>query len=403
MAERRGIVVETEGKSCIVLTPAGEFRRVPLAGRRVRLGEELALPEPAAKSRAALRPWLLAACLFLAAVVGLWYPLRPAVAYWVSLDLNPSLELGVNGRGQVIKVVAFDAAAEELLAGQKLKGQDAQQAVVDLLRRAAAMGFLAEAEAVVVLTVAGGEKDLAGEETKLRQAVEATLAQLAPTSQVVATTLDPAAHAAARQLGLSAGRYAIWQALKQSGISLAPSELKAKNLGQIARENKKDLRALLGQPRALAPQNPPSSAADENRSGPPAPPGTPSGQGQADSRSSAVGSKEGFPGQGRSEPIGPRDPSAGPKKQGSATSFPGKGAVAPGSAEKKEKTALPAAPENAATAGPAPKAETPAPSGQRQPERPVEEKGKREKEKTPARQKVDSGRPQAKGVEEKRP
>lgn len=371
--DRRGIVIESEGKSCIVLTPEGEFRRVPLAGRSVRLGEELIFEEPAGGTRLRLRPWLLAACLVLAAVIGLWYPLHPAVAYWVSLDINPSLELGVNDRGRVVKVVPLDAAAKTLVSGQKLKGRSAEEALVGLVMRSAALGFLKGPDDVVLLALAGDEKGMAEEQAKLTRAVEASLARLSVKSQVVVAGLGAGAHAEAQQMGLSAGRYAVWRALKENGVNLEPSELKTKNLGQLVRERKKDLRALLAQPR-------------EGSNGPPPSPVFPAA-GQSPSQEPDELPVQQAPPSGQERPI-LRPSFSGPKGEKPSPSPPGQAPVEPGQAKGK-KAAPPAAESKRDDAGgQVRKAAPPAQDGERQPAKLPGKKAKQEKEKSLERQKV---------------
>lgn len=254
VASKQGLVVETDGQRSIVLTPEGEFVKLPLAGREVRVGEEISFTVPEEKVRL-FRPWAWAACLALAILLaGLLLPVYPAVAYWVSLDINPSLELGVNAQDRVVRVVPLDTAGRQLVVGQPLWGRKVEQAIQRLITRAADLGYGRQEGDLVLVTVTGEKRADAACQEKVARTAEEAVAELQGGAQVVVVNLPAAAHREARRLGLSAGQYAAWRALKESGVSLEPEEMKNKGLAALAREKQRDLRALLAPP-----ESPPAS------------------------------------------------------------------------------------------------------------------------------------------------
>ncbi|MBC7325033.1 MAG: anti-sigma factor domain-containing protein, partial [Moorella sp. (in: Bacteria)] len=96
----RGLVVAREGNEITVLTPAGEWHTLRWAGRLPEVGEEVMLP-PISKSL----PWkAVTAGVALILLLFLALPLaRHALipsgsgipAYYISIDINPSIELVV--------------------------------------------------------------------------------------------------------------------------------------------------------------------------------------------------------------------------------------------------------------------------------------------------------------------
>ncbi len=126
---RRGVVLQRGQSESIVLTPEGEFEQVraPLGAD---VGEEIEIPK---SSR--WRPYALAAA-FLIVLVGAtlfqWFQTPPLLAY-VSMDINPSLELGVDGHWRVQSLQGLNVEGEALADELDYRGRTLTNVVETVL------------------------------------------------------------------------------------------------------------------------------------------------------------------------------------------------------------------------------------------------------------------------------
>ncbi|WP_245527954.1 anti-sigma factor domain-containing protein [Ammonifex degensii] len=220
---------EEKGRA-IVLTPEGEFLEVSSSGKGV--GEETIFRRPGWKRRlyAALA---LAATFLLVASFSLYYWCFPAPAAYVSLDLNPSLELGVNREGKVVALHPYDDEGHKLLADANIKGLPLKQALGVLFDRACSFGFLSSnSEGVVLVAVVQAEPVLAPQ--GVASWVEEELARDQVEAKVVVLNLPPAFGKEARRANLSPGRYALFKGVaSQKGKGPSMAEIRHMKLGQL--------------------------------------------------------------------------------------------------------------------------------------------------------------------------
>lgn len=161
---QKGILLEVEGKTGIVLTPAGEFRRVPLPDGEAAVGDEILLPE--AETGTGLRwarLWVAAAAVVLAilAPVGYWQWSLAQPAALVMIDINPSVQLTVSGRRQVVDAVGLNADGREVLARVEWRRRPVEEVARAIASQAILLGKLnpaADDSAVVVAVAPVGGK-----------------------------------------------------------------------------------------------------------------------------------------------------------------------------------------------------------------------------------------------------
>nr|WP_054668982.1 anti-sigma factor domain-containing protein [Calditerricola satsumensis] len=118
---KRGIVLQVNASDVVVLTPDGQFcrlRRDP--NRAYVVGEEIRFfpDKPRHRVKPAGALWLaaMAACLALVVVGGLlWMTAQPVMAY-VTLDINPSVEMSIDERYRVIDLAGLNPDGERLVA-----------------------------------------------------------------------------------------------------------------------------------------------------------------------------------------------------------------------------------------------------------------------------------------------
>jgi len=148
----KGILLEVEGRSGVVLTPKGEFKRVPLPHSAFDIGSEIAYKETTTPRWG----WIAAAAavlLMLVSPVGYnaWTLAQPAAL--VMIEINPSIQLTVNGREQVIKAEGLNADGLMILEGINWQKRSVEEVTRLITAKAVASGKLdpgAESSAVVV-------------------------------------------------------------------------------------------------------------------------------------------------------------------------------------------------------------------------------------------------------------
>ena len=149
------------------------------------------------------------ACMILLLTTGIggYFWTQEAVSY-VSIDVNPSIELALNRLDRVVSVKAFNAEGVEVLNGLSLKGKSYMRAI-DVIVESEAMGaYLAEGEELVFTVAAREER-----QDELKSGVESCAGQLGHKSQSVSVDMETASQAHGCEI--SPGKYYAWQQLKQ--------------------------------------------------------------------------------------------------------------------------------------------------------------------------------------------
>lgn len=249
----KGVVMEIESKSIVVMRPDGHFDRLPRRNRSYELGEEIEYAEPRRRSIdwrsprtagwSALAAAVVFCVVFLASFSGKMGSMQ--VAAYISMDINPSVEIGIDAGEQVIELNGLNVDGIQLI--EKLDAYEGKllTEVTEQLLAAADEGALAagEAEIVIAGTVMGDAQGLINEEViveKVRQQVTTHIAATRPEQveayQVTAFTAPQEVRQEAVKNGVSAGKYTVYLTAKSSGASVTLEELKTTSVLQIAKE-----------------------------------------------------------------------------------------------------------------------------------------------------------------------
>lgn len=165
----RGIVmsIDPEKRTMLVATRDRDFKRVPLPGRPVQVGEEveveLAQPVPSkiapkpghrrpavagsGPARRRLHYLGLVAAVLLLALVGLYTnQLFFAEPTYIAMDINPSLELAVDSSLRVVELIPRNPDGVRLLSGLKnnaIKGKPFFEEIIEqIILEAVKLGYL---------------------------------------------------------------------------------------------------------------------------------------------------------------------------------------------------------------------------------------------------------------------
>ncbi|EKN67822.1 anti-sigma factor domain-containing protein [Schinkia azotoformans] len=231
----QGIVMEIKNKKAIVLTKEGAFETVSLKkGQHVEIGSEIDIP--VSKIYFNSNTKRISTIVAVAAVLVLFFTQYPflqnsnlAVAAYVGLDINPSIEVGVNEKLNVVEVIPINNDGKIIVdqIADDYRNRPLSKFIDDTLELAKADGYLTENKDVL-LTTTTINKDAQVEIEEKVNVIKKEIEQRG----VVVTTLkgDENTRKEAKDLGVSTGKYVIY---KESKETLTIEETKELSVTQI--------------------------------------------------------------------------------------------------------------------------------------------------------------------------
>lgn len=182
------------------------------------------------KARRPRRPAVQAAfavvcAVFILAGFGGYSWFQTPVSY-LSIDVNPSIELALNRFDRVVYIAAYNAEGEEILKSLSLKGKKYTDAI-DLIMENKIMGAYLTDEAELVLTVAAARS----RESTLKSGVESCSSHIGYNIQSISADIGivPQAHSH----GLSVGKYYAYLQLAQYDDTVTVDECRDMTMSEI--------------------------------------------------------------------------------------------------------------------------------------------------------------------------
>ncbi|KEO82252.1 anti-sigma factor domain-containing protein [Tumebacillus flagellatus] len=252
--QSKGIVMQIAGEQAIVMTKDCQFRKIPFLdgmaiGAEVELPADVTVVPSVKKSKRSWysKPWrktgLAAASVLLA--IGLWGSQsflgeKPAYAY-VTVDINPSVELSIDKDSHVLQAVALNDEANSVLNSVKLKGLTVDQAVEQLAQTAGQQGYFQNQTEVIITASAAvdeaklkqGNIDLIQLEDNLVSKVKTVAATQSPGVEVEGLLVSKDVREAAKQEGVSPGKYALYLNATSNGIDVDLEDLKKQPIHKV--------------------------------------------------------------------------------------------------------------------------------------------------------------------------
>ncbi|MVX62212.1 hypothetical protein GKZ28_00670 [Clostridium chromiireducens] len=161
------------------------------------------------------------------------------VAY-VSMDINPSVELGVNAFDEVVSAEAYNEDGEKVLEGTNLVNTDVDTAVSTIVSNAVSDGYIKEDGSSAVEITTATDKD--GVATKLdktlKDAVNKTLEENDADATVETDNVALARRDEARELGITPGKLNLIQKLQALDPNIKVEDYKDSSVKDIQKKTK---------------------------------------------------------------------------------------------------------------------------------------------------------------------
>lgn len=262
----RGIVMELEGGMAIVMTSEGQFLRVRAAGRDYQVGLETEWaaddvvasrekPNLVRMRRMARFGAYAAAVMIVVVAAVLWSFRDPVVVAYVSMDVNPSIEMGLDSRERVRELRAVNPDAETLIEGIAYRGKQVEQVTGTLAGKMADFAWLQDDTGEIVIAsvrlATVDEQWEARVTDKIKNALEqaakaanevkdagsddpAAAAKTVPVLTIETVFLPVEVREEAEEQGISSGKMAFYLAAEQSGHKVDLRALQSASVTEVA-------------------------------------------------------------------------------------------------------------------------------------------------------------------------
>ncbi len=234
--QKRGLVAGIKDGYCLIVTNKGTYERVPAPASGARVGAEVSYQNPFVSSY--LRPVLVAAC-FLILLLGyalLRQATIPKAMAYVSLDINPSLELSVDKDLNVIDVQYFNNDAANLMKPQNLEGKNLYDALTIIVNQAIAQKYISsDQDNLIVTTVdsTGAISTSPVDQEKIQDTLEKPIQSDGLTSDVKVYSVTNDFRSLAVDSGLSPGKFLVYEQLKDTGTKISIDEVRTNNISKL--------------------------------------------------------------------------------------------------------------------------------------------------------------------------
>lgn len=244
--QKQGILLKIDKNKMIVLTDEGEFLERPLPKKLPSLGAKVIIP--AERPAFALRKlsWVAVLLIFVLSF-SILRPIliSPAVAA-VAFDLPVGVELGVDEKNRVVKVVTKDKRAEALYANLNLKGQDvyiaANQLIEATLRPENASVIQDEGAFLVTVMPLKSRGKMMLDHRILNENMRAVLSEQAFDGYFILQDSNEDLREKAAELDLPIAKYLLWQrGIDSEDEFLSIEELKALSMTALVSQGEEML------------------------------------------------------------------------------------------------------------------------------------------------------------------
>ncbi|MDD7795273.1 anti-sigma-I factor RsgI family protein [Clostridium sp. 'White wine YQ'] len=240
----KGIVLEKHDGYGIILDAKGKFHKVKNIDNLV-IGQEYISNSVFKFNRSLV--YKVASLAMVMLFVSFGYAYAKPSSY-ISLDINPSVELKSNMFGRIVDVNPLNEDGKKIYSGLKLKGEKEEEALGELIKAAKDNGYLKVGEDnAVAITLSSNSRNREDKVKELEVELKQELndADLGKT-EVVVQNLNLERHQEAESLGISPGKMLLIEKLQSEEQGVSAEEYANKPVKEIMKainEAKKDDKA----------------------------------------------------------------------------------------------------------------------------------------------------------------
>jgi len=183
--------------------------------------------------------WIAVASIAVCMVIsGGGYAYYKTPVNYVSLDINPSVELGVNVFDTVVTVEPVNEDGQDLLEAKDVIGLPIEKAIEDLVEEAADQDYIADnGTTVIAVTAESDDERVALKlQEKSAQGVSLAMSNKKVIAEVYQDCSDLALRAEAKEQGVSPGKYKLIMMMQTLDPSITVEQYKEAKVSQIIRE-----------------------------------------------------------------------------------------------------------------------------------------------------------------------
>jgi len=244
MGQSRGLVMEVNKRSCIILTGNGQFLEVAKPRGGVEPGQEIVVGRSIINHFNAA---YLAVASLIVVVLAWWVfntTLPRAMAY-VALDINPSIELAIAVDNEIISAKGVNADGQELLQRVAVVHEPLAKGVQKIITGCVEYDYLNPGqENLVLVTVTdakGNKTGTAGGEDKVIKevhdcvytSINKSIDESGIDAELIVADTDIDTMEKAHANGVTPGRYLLQKEARKKGVQITSQELKEEHLREL--------------------------------------------------------------------------------------------------------------------------------------------------------------------------
>jgi hypothetical protein len=164
---------------------------------------------------------------------------KTPIAY-VSMDINPSVELGVNAFDKVVSIEAYNEDGKKILEGTNLVNANVNYAVSTVISNSISDGYIkADGSSAIEITTSTDKEAIATElDGYLKKVVEETLSNNKVEAEIESEKVDLARREEARKLGITFGKLNLIQKLQELDPTINVEDYKFSSIKDIQKKTK---------------------------------------------------------------------------------------------------------------------------------------------------------------------
>lgn len=255
----KGIIAEIDGNRMIVIAKNGDFvkcKKLP----NLNIGDEVNIPRVNMTSVYKKMSAVAASFLIFAMLSTGVYAYYTPYSY-VSVDINPSLELSVNRFEKVIGVHAFNEEAEKVLgATDKIKNKEIDDALEEIINTASEQGYLQRdaSNSLMIVVSSSNEKEETALTAKVSEASTQALANISNDYEVILEKTQLKDYKNAKKQNVSPGKLILASKFKEADPNIDEEQIIRMPLQQAIKQIEKK------NPNAEKPDKPKVEPANDN-------------------------------------------------------------------------------------------------------------------------------------------